>query len=50
MFPRFEDLRFVAIIDWMLFPDERICSHRVKVVKILCSKRAKFEKSTRCAI
>jgi hypothetical protein len=27
----------------MLFPNERICSDRVQVMKILCSKRSEFE-------
>lgn len=38
-----ENLYFVTIFDWMLFPNERICGYGVKVMKILCSKRPEFE-------
>jgi hypothetical protein len=34
-----EDLCFVTIFGWMLFPNERVSSCRIKVMKILCSER-----------
>ena len=40
---RSENLFFVTVLDRMLLPDERICSHGVKVMKILCLKRPEFE-------
>jgi len=38
-----EDLCFVTIWDWMLYPNQRVCGYRVKVMKILCSQRPEFE-------
>ena len=38
-----ENLFFVAIGDRMLFPNERVCSYRVKIMKILWSKRSEYK-------